>query len=250
MVLETIVGYDAANGGVCLAIAGMPSLTVKGSSSEKAYIVGYWLDGISVQRAVVTNPQNSKWDPTGLILYPTSDGTAVGAGKMWRSLKHKIPVMGGDVLVITGVSGNNPMYAAVLVDYPPYTFRMRPEGPSEEGIMYSRTTVAGGTNCAAGTAVAGATDLGAFIEKTLTPVSIHAGAAFTTTAFLGIRKAGDGHITIWPIGLTDVANDWDDFELPYGLFTITKGDNINIWWISETAEQPTARIDFVFTPAG
>jgi len=181
-----------------------------------------------------------------LVLYPTTDGTAVGSGVQWQPLKHKVPVRGGDVLVMTSVSGANPIHCILYIDYPPYGFSVRPDNPTETGLYYTRTTVAGGTNCAAGTSQQATTNLGAFPNRMLTPVAVHANAAFTTTAFLGLRKLGTGYIVYFPIGLTDVANDWWSFGLPKGLFTVTKGDSIELFWISVTAEQPTAEIDFVY----
>jgi hypothetical protein len=248
MPLDSIVGWDATGGGV-LTVVNSTSLTVKGGADQIAYIVGYSLDGISVRRVTVTNAANPSWDATGLVLYPTTDGTAVGAGAQWQPLKHKVPVRGGDVLVMTSLAGANPVTCILYLDYPPYGFSVRPDSPTEEGLYYSRTTVAGGTNCAAGTAVQGATSLGNFPNRMLTPVSIHANAAFTTTAMLGIRKLGTGYLTYWNIGLTDIANDWWTFSLPKGLFTVTKGDSIELFWISDTAEQQTAQIDFVYPPS-
>lgn len=245
--LDSIVGYDATGGGV-MTVVNTTSLTIKGDQAQTAYIVAYAVDGISAQRVIVTNTQNPAWDATGLVLYPTNDGTAVGAGVQFQVLKHKIPVKGGDVLTLTSVSGANVIHCVLYIDYPPYTFQLRPDQATEEGLYYTRTTVAGGTNCAAGTSVQGATNLTAFPNRVLTPVSVHANAAFTTTAFLGLRKLGTGYITYWMIGLTDIANDHWTYSLPKGLFTVTKGDSIELFWISATAEQPTAQIDFVYSP--
>jgi len=240
MPLYSIMGYDATGGGV-MTVVSPTSLTVK----EDGNIVGYALDGISVQRCVITIPQSTKWDPTGLVLYPTSDGTAVGAGRQWMPLKHKVPVKKGDVIVMTSVSGANPCHCILYLEYGS-GFSVRPDAPSEAGLYYTRTTVAG-TNCAAGTLVQ-VGDLTTFPDRILTPVSIHANAAFTTTAFVAMRKSGSGDITIWPIGLTDIANDWTSPGLPKGLFTVTKGDSIELWFSSVTAEAPTAQIDFVYAP--
>lgn len=241
MPIDTILGYDATGGGVMTVVA-PTSLTIK----DDGYLFGYFLDGISAQRVIVTNPANTKWDATGLVLYPTSDGTAVGAGVQWQLLKHKVPVKQGDVLILTSVSGANPIHCGLYVDYPPFSFKLRADEPSEMAYGYTRTTVAGGTNCAAGTIVQGATNLANFPDRILTPVKIHANAAFTTTAMLGIRKLGTGTIFIVPIGLTDVANDWWSPELPLGLFTVTQGSSIELFWCSVTAEQPTAQIDFAY----
>lgn len=249
MVLDSIVGYDATGGGVMTVVA-PTSLTIKGGSTQKAYIVAYCVDGISAQRVIVTNPANPKWDATGLELYPTSDGTAVGAGAQFQPLKHKVPVQGGDILVLTSVSGANPIHCVLYIDYPPYSFQLRSDNPEGEALYYTRTTAAGGTNCAAGTFVQGATNLTNFPERDLTPISVHANGNFTTTAFLGIRKLGTGYMTVWAVGLTDIANDWWTYGLPKGLFKVTKGDSIELFWCSVSAEQPTAQIDFAYPVPG
>jgi hypothetical protein len=239
--IDTILGYDALGGGV-LTVVAPTSLTIKADG----YLFGYFLDGISVQRCIITNPANTKWDPTGLVLFPTTDGTAVGAGVQWQPLKHRVPVKEGDVLIMTGVSGANPMHCGLYVDYEPFSFKLRPDEPTELAYAYTRATVPGGTNCAAGTLVQSATNLTSFPDRILTPVKIHANAAFTTTAMIGIRKLGTGVMFILPIGLTDVTNDWWSYDLPLGLFTVTKGSSIELFWCSVTAEQPTAQIDFAY----
>jgi len=238
--IDTILGYDATDGGV-LTVVSPTSLTIKADG----YLFGYFLDGISVERCIITNSANTKWDATGLVLYPTTDGTAVGAGVQWLPLKHKVPVKEGDVLVMTGVSGANPMHCGLYVDYAPFSFKLRPDAPMEEAYSYTRTTVAAPANCAAGTTVQ-APNLTAFPDRVLTPVKIHANAAFTTTAMVGIRKLGTGTIFIVPIGLTDVANDWWSYGLPLGLFTVTQGSSIELFLCSVTAEKPTAQIDFAY----
>jgi hypothetical protein len=241
--IDSILAYDATGGGV-MTIVAPTSFTIKADG----FLVGYFLDGISAQRVIVTNPANTDWDATGLVLYPTTDGTAVGAGVQWQPLKRKVPVKQGNILVFTSVSGANPIHCGVYVDYAPFSFKLRSDEPLEAAYGYTRTTVAGGTNCAAGTLVQGATNLTAFPDRVLTPVKIHANAAFTTTAMLGIRKLGSGTMFIIPIGLTDIANDWWSYELPLGLFTVTQGASIELFWCSVTAEQPTAQIDFTYPP--
>jgi len=238
--IDTILGYAATGGGVMTVVA-PTSLTIKADG----YLFGYFIDGISASRVIVTNPQNLDWNPTGLVLYPTTDGTAVGAGVQWQPLKHKVPVKEGDILVLTSVSGANPIHCGLHVDYAPFSFKLRPDEPTEMAHSYTRTTVAAAANCAAGTTVQGP-NLTAFPNKILTPVKIHANAAFTTTAMLGIRKLGTGTMFIVPIGLTDVANDWWSYELPLGLFTVTQGSSIELFWCSVTAEKPTAQIDFAY----
>ena len=247
--LDSIVGYDATGGGV-LAVVAPTSLTIKGDNSQVAYIVGYAYDGISAEEVTITNAQNRDWPAGGVSLPATSDGTAVGAGMPWLPLDVQIPVRGGDVLVLTSTSGANPVHLVLYLDYPPYSFQLRDPLAPIKGYCWTRITAAGGTNCAAGTTVQGATNLTAFGDYVWTPVAINAAAAFTTTAFLAVRKlGGPSNLVFWPIGLTDVANDMRGYILPKGLgLTFTKGDAMEIFWISATAEQPTANVTFARAP--
>jgi len=249
MPLDCIAAYDATGGGVMTVVA-PTSLTIKGDASQTAYIVAYCYDGISAEEVTITNGQNTKWPATGVSLKCTSDGTAVGASPRIRVLSYKLPVQGGDVLVLTSTSGANPVHLVLYIDYPPYSFGLRPETASEAAILWTRPTVAGGTNCAAGTSVQAATNMVNWGDRVWTPVWIESNAAFTTTAFIAIRKfGGASNLVFFPIGLTDVANDQHALTLPKGLgITFTKGDAMEYFWISATAEQPTANITFATSP--
>lgn len=245
MAVDTILTYDATGGGT-QAVVTPTSLTIK----DNGYIVGYFADGISCEDITITNTNNPLWEAAGFKLPATSDGTAVGAGDMSRWLPHKIPVKKADVLTVVSTSGANPVHAGIHVEYPTskgYQFAIRPD---QEGNAYytTKSTTAAGTNCAAGTIVQGATNITGFGQgRTYTPVMVKANAAFTTTAFLGMRKlGGDNYIYITPVGLTDVANDTKMTKLPKGLFTVTQGDAIEVFWSSVTAEQPTADVTFAY----
>jgi hypothetical protein len=243
--LDTILGYDATGGGVA-AVVPPTSLTTKGAGT----IVGYFYDGISAEEVTITCPTDEDWPAAGFSLPATSDGTAVGAGLQWMPLDVQVPVKANKALVLTTTSGGNPVHVGVYVDYPGLggasaPFSIRQPG-SAKGIPWTRSTVAGGTNCAAGTIVQGATNLTNFGNHTWTPVAINANAAFTTTAFLGIRKLGGANLLpIFPVGLTDVANDMRGYGLPHGIGqTYTGNDAMEIFWSSVTGEQPTANITF------
>lgn len=244
MAIDTILAYAATGGGV-MAVVSPTSLTIK----SDGHIVGYFYDGISAESVAITNANNPSWEAAGVTLPATSDGTAVGAGDPFRWLPHKIPVKKGDVLVLTSTSGANPVHCGIYVEYSGgLGFSIR---PTQEGAAYyvTKATAAGGTNCAAGTIVQGATNVTGFGQgRTYTPVQVKANAAFTTTAFLGLRKlGGDNYLFIVPIGLTDVADDMKAAVLPKGLFTVTQGDAIEVFWSSATAEQPTAEITFAYS---
>lgn len=241
--MDTILTYDATGGGV-QAVVPPTSLTIKADG----HLVGYFLDGISVNDCVVTNANNPNWEAAGMTFAPTSDGTAVGAGDMIRWLTHKVPVKKGDVLVCTSTSGANPTHFGLYVEYPGGG-AFKPRGELEgQAYLTFKATAAGGTNCAAGTIVQGATNVTGFGQgRTYTPVQVKANAAFTTTAFLGLRKLGGSNVLfIMPVGLTDVANDTKRTYIPHGIFTVTQGDSIEIFWSSATAEQPTADILFAY----
>ncbi len=246
LVLDCMGVYDATGGGVGAVITPNLSLTVKGPATQMAYIVGYSFDGISAEEVTITNPNNRKWPAGGVSLKATSDGTAVGAGDQWKPLPYKIPVWGQDTLVFTITSGANPVHVWIYIDYPPYSFGLRDPKEAEVLLLWTRATTAGGTNCSAGTMVQGATPLTSWGVDTWKPVRIDADAAFTTTAFLGLRKqGGDSNMTFWAIGLTDVANDMKSPGLPKGMgLEFTGNDICDLFWVSHTAEQPTAKITF------
>lgn len=249
MAVDTIVGYDATGGGT-LAVISPTSLTIKGSSQKDRYLLGYWYDGISANDLTITCTTNPEWEAAGITLPPTSDGTATSAGLQYRLFGHKIPVKGGDVMTLAATSGANPVMAGLFVEYPELepTFQPR-QVDQQEGVAHyvSKSTTAGGTNCAAGTFVQGATNITGFMEgRTYTPLIVNANAAFTTTAVLGMRKLGGNSLFAVPIPLTDVAADWMIKPLPKGLFTVSKGDAIEVFWSSVTAEQPTANVTFVY----
>lgn len=243
MAIDTILTYDATGGGT-QAVVPPTSLTIK----HDGYLVGYFADGISLNDIVITNTNNPAWEAAGFKLPATSDGTAVGAGDAMRWFPHKIPVKKADVMTVVSTSGANPVHAGLYVEYPGGSgFGLRKE--LEGAAFYTtKTTTAAGTNCAAGTIVQGATNVTGFNQaKTYTPVMVKANAAFTTTAFLGLRKLGGAnYLFITPIGLTDVANDMKPAVLPKGLFTVQHGDEIEVHWSSVTAEQPTADITFAY----
>ena len=246
--IDTILAHDPTGGGVMAVVPGS-SFTIK----EHGFLVGYFYDGISAEEVTITNPQNPKWDPAGFTLVPTSTGTEVIAGTPYKPMPKRVPVRKGDVLVFTATSGANPIHLGVYVEYPGGkfgSFKLRPDQDMEPGLLVTRATVAGGTNCAIGTIVQGATNLEDFPQgRLLTPVSVASNATFTTTAFLGLRKyGGDNVMFVMPIPLDDVAAAWRDNKLPLGLFTVTQGDAIELFWMSATAEQPTADITFAYAP--
>ena len=241
--IDTILAYDATGGGT-LAVVAPTSLTIK----KDGFLVGYYYDGISAEDLTVTNGNNTDWEAAGFKLPATSDGTAVGAGDAIRWFTHKIPVKKKDVLTLVGTSGANPVYAGIFIEYPG-GLQFRPRGVLEgNAFLVTKGTTAGGTNCAAGTIVQGATNITGFgTGRTYTPVQVKSNAAFTTTAFLGIRKhSGDNVLFIMPIGLTDVANDMKAGLVPLGIMTIESQDEIEVFWASATAEQPTADITFAY----
>jgi len=243
MAIDTILAYDATGGGV-LAVVPPTSLTIK----KDGHIVGYFYDGTIAEDVVVTNANNPSWEAAGFKLQSTSDGTAIGAGDCIRWLTHKVPVKQGDTLVLTSTSGAAPVYCGIFVEYKG-GLGFAPRGELEgQAYLVTKATTAGGTNCAAGTIVQGATNMTGFGQgRTYTPVQIKANAAFTTTAFLGIRKlGGDNYLFIMPVGLTDIANDMKRNLVPKGVMTVTQGDAIEVFWASVTAEEPTADIMFAY----
>jgi len=246
--IDSILAYDATGGGLA-AVVPPTSLTIKGPSTQEAYIVAYAYDGISASNLVITCATNPDWEAVGFNLPPTGNGTAIAAGDAIRSLAHKIKVRGGDVLVLTTVSGANPVHVVLWIDYPPFSFQMRNPAEQPAACYASRATVAGGTNCAAGTIVQGATNVGGFLQgRTYSLIGAAANGAFTTTAFLGLRKLGSNYMLMLPIPLTNVAQlGKQNIQLAKGIFpTVTQGDQIEVLWSSVTAEQPTATILFAY----
>lgn len=242
--IDSILTYDATGGGTQLVVPPC-SLTVKGPSSQVAYLVGYAMDGISVNDAIVTCTTNKDWDPAGIHLKPTTAGIATSGGPPISWLPVKVPVKGGDVFTIVSTSGANPTHVILYVDYPPYGFQGARDmsKPPVANLTY-KATVAGGTNCAAGTFVMGATPLRTFIGgRRFNVIGATISGAFTTTAFLGLRKSGSSYMMIIPCPLTDVAQAWQPFWLPPGVMeSIQQGDEIEVWWSSVSAEQPTGNV--------
>lgn len=240
MAIDTVVGYDATGGGVLAAVP-PTSFTIK----ENGYIVGYWYDGISAEEVTITNAGNSDWPAAGFSLPATSDGTAVGAGKPWMPLRHRIPVKKADVLTLTATSGANPVHAGLFIDYGGFAVPSPLEG---QGYLWTRSTTALGTNCSAGTFV-GPTATGnmtAWGDRTWELVAVDADGAFTTTAIVGLRKQGGPNLLYaQPVGLTDVANDVRGYGVPRGLgWTLSGNDVLEVLALSVTAEQPTFKLTF------
>lgn len=250
--MDTILTYDAANGGV-QAVVPPTSLTIKGSSDQKAFLVGHFLDGISVNDCTLTCSTNPDFEAAGFSFEPTTSGIATSGGPPVRFWPHKIEMKGGDVLVLTSTSGANPTHAGIFVDYPwmkdgdasrPYLPRQVAES---NGRYVTKATVAGGTNCAAGTFVQGATPITGFMQgRRYSPVAATISGAFTTTAFLGLRKLGSNNLFVWPCPLTDVAQAWNQVPFPKGTFEVGQGDTVELLWSSASAEQPTANTRWVY----
>lgn len=249
--LDTILTYDATGGGT-QAVVAPTSLTIKGGSNQKAYLVGHFLDGISVNDCTLTVATNSNFEPGGVSLEPTTSGIATSGGPPARFWPHKMEVLGGDTVTLVSTSGANPTHCGIYVEYPwmkdgdkamPYAPRSIAEA---EGHYMTRATTAGGTNCAAGTFVQGATNLTGWLQgRTYSPIGATISAAFTTTAFLGMRKLGASNMFVWPCPLTDVAQAWNQVPFPKGTFEVRQGDQVEVWWSSATAEQPTANTRWV-----
>lgn len=250
MGLDTILFYDATGGGTATVVA-PTSFTIKGPSSQDAWIVGYFYDGISAEEVTVKCGNDTRWHPDGFSLPATTDGTAVGNAGFpggIQPLPFKVPVRGGDLLSFTCTSGANPVFGGLLVEYPggvPFGWRSHLEGI---GGLYTRTTSASGTNLTAATVQEGLVKLDGFDERVYTPVSVQVAAAYTTTPIIGIRKLGSGDYLFVPLPLTDVAQSWGMIMLPRGIGTFTAGDTMQIAWLSSTAEQPTAKITFSHPP--
>lgn len=247
--LDTILTYDATGGGV-QAVVPPTSLTIKGGANQQAYLVGHFLDGISVNECTLTCATNPDWEAAGFSLKPTTQGIATSGGPPADFWRHKVPVRGGDVMVLTSTSGANPTHAGLYVDYPwmqgpKYQARHTAES---DGHYVLKTTAAGGTNCAAGTLVRGATNLTGWMQgRQYYLESATISAAFTTTAFLGLRKLGSNNLFIWPCPLTDVAQAFQPMSIPKGaLDTVQQGDQVEVYWSSVTAEQPTANTNWVY----
>jgi len=191
---------------------------------------------------VVTNPNNTDWE-SGLILTPTMNGTAVAYGKVMHYFNSAIPVQGGDILVLTSTAGAVPIHLGLLMDYPPYSFKV--PGPATLGEQYRLTRLtAAAAALTAGVVQTGLTTLTGWGKRRYTPHSVQAVGALTTDPFIGLNKGGEAYKTFWPLPLTDVAQNWNPYELPDGLFEIVKGDTVEISWLSDTAESPTANLTF------
>ncbi len=245
--MDSILAYDLTGGGVMAALA-PTSFTIKGPSSQNAYIVGYASNGISPQGAVVTCANDERWEAAGFNLHNTADGTAVGAGDQWVPLPVKVPVRGGDVLAITSVSGANPHWVILYIDYPPFNYKARDPFQSQpSGCLITRTTAASGVNLTAGVVQGGLVTLVGFGARTYSPVYIHmTGGTMTTDNYMGIKKLGDPYTTFWRVPLIAAGDDQKVWPLPQGMFTVGQGDTVEISWAGDTANQPIAMVTFAY----
>jgi hypothetical protein len=244
--LDTILLYDATGGGAMTAIS-PSSLTIKGPSNQKAYLIGYWLDGISVNRLTITCTTNKNFEAAGFVLPPTTDGTAITCGKQFELLPHKMELNGGDVLVATLEAGANPGHAGLFIEYPGEpNYGIRPVQDGEANYV-TKPTTATGTNCTAGAITWGTTMLTGWVQgRAYTPLKVAANAAFTTTPIVCLRKLGSNFMLALPVALTDVAQDWIYPALPKGWFVVQSGDSVEVGMSSATAEQPTADVTFAY----
>lgn len=250
MVLASLVASDATGGGVGAAPTGCPALTVPGPFGKDAMFVGYSLGGVSVNESTLTVATDERWPAAGFSLRPTDDGTAVGRGKSVHWFKNPTPIKCGATLTPTISSGANYAWQIMHFDVPvPGPAFARPALDSGKEPMYkwTRTTGASGTNLTANTLQTGLVTLTQFTDFDWIIDDITVAAAFTTNPIIGLKSEGadsSPYRIFMPLPLTDVAQDWDPIPFPGNQIKIGLGTTLDVAWVGETAEQPTANITF------
>lgn len=243
-----MVASDATGGGALAAPTGCPSLVVPGKLGEECLIVGHALDGVSVNECTITCAgEEGRWPTTGFSLRPTSDGSAIGGGKSVEWWDNPVPVKSGQTIAFAGTSGANYMWNILYLDVPPYNFKMPMPGPKAKAVKWTRSTAASGTNLTANTLQTGLVTLANFGDYAWQIDDIHADAAFTTNPIIGLKldkKEATPYRLYFILPLTDVAQDWERLRFPGDQLPIGLGDVLDIGWLGETAEQPTAKITF------
>lgn len=252
MVMACVIGSDATGGGTLAAPTGAPALTVPGIQGQDSLLVGYALDGVSVNECTISVPGDDRLPSAGFSLRPTSDGTAVGRGRSVKWLDNPMPMKAGNTINMAGTSGANYMWLFLYFDVAPFSFvhPIKRKGAGAKAYKWSRTTTASGTNLTANTVQSGLANLFMrdFGNHEYEIDDIAPAAAYTTNPIIGL-KVDDPRTPYWiyfMLPLTDVADDWDAIEVPPGMLTVKGGQTLQLAWLGETAEQPTAIITFKY----
>lgn len=249
MVLATLVASDATGGGVGAAPTGCPSLVVPGDFGEDALFIGHALDGVSVNDVTYTCPGDDRWHASGFKKRPTSDGTAIGFGRHVDWWDNPIPIKCGQTIVPTITSGANYSWNLMYFDVPPYNFVKPNDALKAPARIWTRTTTASGTNLTANTLQTGLVTLRDFGDFDYVIDDIITAAAFTTNPIIGLKSETAGsspYRNYFILPLTDVASNWDKLRIPKEAIRVKQGTTLDISWLGETAEQPTANISFKY----
>jgi len=248
MVLACIGAHDPTGGGTLAALTGWTSLNVPGVAGQDSHLVGYYLDGISVNECTITCAADDRWPTAGFSLKPTANGTATTRCKAVHWFDNPTPVRAGEAISFAGTSGANDMFCILYFDVAPFNYVKPTDSAKAPVYKWSRTTAASGTNLTALTVQSGLVSLTAFGDHQYEIDDIAIAAAFTTNPIIGLKvDKPDWPYTVWfPLPLTDVAQMWDKLQVPPGMLKIVKGDTLNVSWLGETAEQPTATITFKY----
>ena len=248
MVLASMVAHDATGGGVMAALTGGPSLNVPGKAGEDSYLVGYTYAGISAEEVTITCAADDRWPTAGFSLKATSNCAAASGCKALRWFKNRTPVRAGEAITFTGTSGSNASWCILYFAVAPFNWRRPDEAQKVDAFKWSRTTAASGTNTTALTVQSGLVTLTAFGDHEYEIEDITIGGAFTTAPIIGCKiDKGDWPYTVYfLLPETDVAQLWEPIDLPSGILKVVKGDTMNISWLTDSTEQPTAIFTFKY----
>lgn len=251
MVLASMVAHDATGGGVMAALSGGPSLNVPGIAGKDSILVGYSNTGISANEVTLTCAADDRWPVAGFSLKATSNGAAASYCKPIVWFDNPMPCRAGETITFTATSGANDNWVILYWDVEPFSFKKPTDDARAPAFKHTRTTAASGTNLTALTVQSGLVTLGSFGAHDYVIDSVTIGGAFTTSPIIGLKvdKPGWDYTIYIQLAETDVADLWVPTRWPAGCMPIRAGDTLNVSWLSDTAEQPTANITFKY-PVG
>lgn len=239
-----MLAHDATGGGVMAALSGGPSLNVPGPAGQDAHIVGYTYMGISAEDVTLTCAAEDRWPQAGFSLKCNSNAAAASFCKPITWLRNRVPIRCGEALVFTGTSGANDAWCALQLDVPPHSVKRPEDREHSPAIFHTRTTAASGTNTTALTVQHNLVTLTQFGDYLQEIDSVSIAGAYTTAPFIGLKvdKPDWPYRIYLPLAETDVANLWEKIQIPQGTMPIRKGDTLEVSWLSDSTEQPTANV--------
>ena len=149
MVLACVLSHDPTGGCTLAALTGATSLSVPGKAGHDSMLIGYALDGISVNECTITCPADERFPTAGMSLRPTGNGTATARCKSVEWLDNPIPMRAGEAITHAGTSGANDMFSILYFDVEPFNYVKPNDSLGGPAYFWTRATAASGTNLTA-----------------------------------------------------------------------------------------------------